>query len=225
MNKPLLALTVCAFVAVSAEAESWSFGIATGPFVFGEFVRRTLQTTTETGTGEQTTRLSAKTRPGLSVDLEYGFAPRWAVRAEGTFTHAPLAVKGSSDSGSVSLDAGTMNVGTATVPLVFRINPNGTFRFHLLGGPAYAVYHVATRRNAGSTLRPFAATRGRWGAALGGGMSWNWTEHFAVEGEINDTATASSFSRSDFPAGPGLVRIKIPRTHNVHTTVGLRYRF
>src|SRR5512142_1744616 len=107
MKKSLVVIAVCAACSASVQAQDWSIGVGTGPFVFGEFVRRTLTIVTETGTGEQTTRLSAKTRPGLSVDIERSFAPRWAVRLDGTFTHAPLQVKGSTDSGGVTLNAGS----------------------------------------------------------------------------------------------------------------------
>ena len=223
MRRVQIIFLVCAAVAGSAQAQQWSFGAGTGPFVFGDFVRRTLQTGTETGTGEQTMKLSAKTRPGLSVDIERRLAPRFAIRLEGTFTHAPLAIKGRSDNG-VSLDAGTINVGTAMLPFVFRINPNGSFRIHLMGGPAYAVYNIRNRSNATSTLRTFTGSRTRWGFAAGGGVAWQVRQRFAVEGQLTDISTASPFRRSDFPSN-ALARIEIPRTHNIHTTIGIRYGF
>jgi opacity protein-like surface antigen len=223
MKRSLAAVVVCAALALPAGAQDWSFGAATGPFVFGDFVRRTLRTGTEAGSGEQKQQLSAKTRPGLAIDLERRFSDRFAIRLEGTFTHAPLAIKGSSDSGGVTLESGTINVATAMVPLVFRFNPHGTFRFHAMGGPAYAIYDISNRSANPSTLRTFTGERTRWGVALGGGVGWYWSERFAVEGQLTDISTTSPFRRSEFAAG--LARIEIPRTHNVHTTIGIRYGF
>lgn len=223
MKKSLLVFAACAFVVAPLRAQNWSFGAGTGPFVFGDFVRRTLQTGNEGAGGQQTTRLSAKTRPGFVADLERNLGgDRFAIRLEATFTHAPLAVKGSS-SGGVALDAGKINVGTFTTPLVIRLNPRGTFRFHIMGGPAYALYNITRRSNSSSTLSPFTGTRARWGAALGGGLDWQWSPRFAVEGQIADVSTTSPFKRSEFAGG--LAHIQIPRTRNVHTTVGLRYKF
>ena len=223
MKKSLLVFAACAFIVAPLRAQNWSFGAGTGPFVFGDFVRRTLQTGNEGAGGRQTTRLSASTRPGLSLDLERNLGgDRFAIRLEGTFTHAPLAIKGSSSAG-VALDAGKINVGTFMTPLVIRLNPRGTFRFHIMGGPAYALYNLTRRSNSSSTLSPFTGTRARWGAALGGGLDWQWSPRFAVEGQIADVSTTSPFKRSEFAGG--LAHVQIPRTRNVHTTVGLRYKF
>lgn len=223
MKKSFLLLLLCATTLSPAVGQNWSFGAGTGPFVFGDFIRRTLQTGNETGSGEQTTRLSAATRSGLAVDIERNLGgDRFAVRLEGTFTRAPLAVKGSRE-GGVALDAGKINVSTFTMPIVIRLNPRGTFRFHVMGGPAYALYDITNRTNASSKIRTFSGNRGRWGAALGGGVAWQWSERFALEGQITDLSTSSPFRRTDIPGGFG--RVKIPRPHNVHTTIGLRYRF
>lgn len=222
MLKSMCFLMLFAATTIPAAAQSWSAGLGTGPFVFGDFVRRTLLTGNEGGSGEQTTRLSASTRAGLTADIERNLGDRFAIRLEGTFTRAPLAVKGSTSDG-VSLDAGKITVGTFVIPLVLRLNPRGTFRFHVMGGPAYAVYDISRRSNASATLAPFTGSRARWGAAFGGGVSWQWTRTFAVEGQITDIATPSPFQRTDFPSAFG--RTEIPRTHNVHTTIGLRYRF
>src|SRR6476469_7500660 len=147
MNKKFLPLLLC-LIAYPAAAQDWSFGAGIGPFVFGDFVRRTLITGSEDPSGQQTTTLSAKTRPGISVDLERNLGgDRFAIRLEGAFTNAPLAVKGTSGSGGVALDAGKLRVTTLTAPLVLRLNPRGTFRFHVMGGPAYAAYDI-TRTNA-----------------------------------------------------------------------------
>lgn len=223
MKKALAVLFACAFLTSPLRAQNWSLGAGTGPFVFGDFVRRTLVTGNEGASGQQTTRLSASTRPGLSLDLERNLGgDRFAIRLEGTFTRAPLAVKGRSSSG-VALDAGKINVATFTTPLVIRLNPRGTFRFHVMGGPAHAIYNISRRSNSTSTLSPFTGSRGRWGAEFGGGLDWQWSRRFAIEGQIADITTSSPFKRSEFPSG--LAHTQIPRTRNVHTTAGLRYRF
>lgn len=214
---PLLFVSLSA---VSLHAENWSIGVATGPFVFGDFIRQTLRVGTETGSEMQTVILSAATRPGLSVDAERRFSDRFAIRAEASFTRSPLAVKGDRDDTGVSLDAGDMDVATFMVPIVFRINRGGAIRFHLLGGPSYAGYRVAEPEAASGTIRIFEGTRWRWGWAGGGGAAWLWSEHLAVEGQLIDISTSSPFS-----GFTGIGRIEIPRTHNVHTTLGLRYRF
>jgi hypothetical protein len=221
MKKSFLILALCAFGVPTLRAQNWSFGAGTGPFVFGDFVRRTLLTGNEGASGQQTTRLSASTRPGLSVDIERSLGDRFAIRLEGTFAHAPLAVKGSSS--GVELGAAKINVGTFTTPLVLRLNPRGTFRFHVMGGPAYAIYDISRRSNSTSSLSPFTGSRARWGAVLGGGLDWQWSRRFAIEGQIADITTTSPFKRSEFTTG--LAHVQIQRTRNVHTTVGFRYRF
>lgn len=224
MRKPASLLLLCLLSSLPASGQNWSLGAGTGPFVFGDFVRRTLQTGNEGGSGQQTTRLSASTRPGLAVDLERRINDYFAIRVEGTFTHAPIAIKGSSSSSGVALDAGKINIGTFSTPLLVRLNPHGTFQFHVMGGPAYALYDISRQSNASGSLAPFTGTRGRWGASFGGGVSWNWTKRFAVEGQLTDITTSSPFKRSDFATG-GFSRVQIPRTRNVHTTIGLRYHF
>lgn len=205
-------------------AQDWSFGAATGPFVFGDFVERTLRPGTGEGpTGTQTTVLTAGTRVGLAFDVERRFSDRWAMRVEGTFTRAPLAVEvqGGGDDG-VEIDAGELDVSTWMVPLVFRINPRGTFRFHLLGGPAVAIYRAHAVDNVDGAEPVFEGTQAEYGVAFGGGVGWWFSDRFAVEGNITDTITGSPFKREQFPDVPG---IDIPRPHNVHTTVGLRWTF
>jgi opacity protein-like surface antigen len=222
MKKSLLLSAILAAIALPSHAQDWSLGVHTGPFVFGDFVERRVRLVGgDESTPATKVTLSAKTRPGLSVDLQKTFADHWGVRAEGTFTRAPLAIK-QSDSSGVALDAGHLNVTTLAVPLVFRINPHGTFRFHLMGGPAYAMYHASGRSNTSGSVAVFEGTRSEWGILVGGGVSWNFSDHFAVEGNLSDVATASPFHEKDFPDVPGF---SIPRPHNVHTTVGLRWAF
>ena len=206
--------------ATSVSAQQWSVGAGVGPFVFGDFVRRTVRIGTEGGSELQTSTLSAATRAGISADLERSFGERFAIRAEATFTRAPLAITGGGS--EVEVEAGDLEVLTLTVPLVVRINPRGSLRFHIMGGPAHAAYRVTSRQNAALSIPPFRGTRSDWGLAFGGGVAWQWSERFAIEGQITDIATESPFDESDFG---GLGSIDIPRSHNVHTTVGIRYRF
>jgi opacity protein-like surface antigen len=219
MKKILPLLALFALLTTPLLAQDWSFGAGAGPFVFGRFEERTLRVANEVGTSIDKTHISAATRPGLALDLERSLGDRFAVRFEGTFTEAPLAVRDESNGGP-SLDAGKLDVATWSVPLVFRINRNGSFRFHLLAGPALANYHLR-RRASGNTI--FTGTRSRFGGMAGGGLSWWLSDRFAVEGQLADIVTSSPLERSDFPATA--TGIKIERPHNVHTTVGLRWRF
>lgn len=222
MKKTLrLALPLLVAFALPAAAQEWSVGGGTGAFVFGDFVRRTLLPTTGNGNGSPNQiKLTGKTRPGILADVERDFSDRFAVRLEGSFTHARVAVRDEGGS-EVGLDAGKIDVSTFMVPLVIRINPHGTFRFHVLGGPAYAMYHV--RQTVGTSGFPlFSGTRNRWGYAAGAGVDWWFGKRLAAEGQVTDIDTASPFEKSDFAAA---ALVKIPRTHNVHTTLGLRVRF
>ena len=221
LKKTVIAAALLAMT-LPAAAQNWSVGVGTGAFVFGDFVERRLRPATGGGAaGTVTMVLTAETRAGLSVDIEREFAPRWAVRFEGAFTSSPLAVGEKGDEESVSIQAGEMDVATFAAPLLFRINPRGAFRFHLMGGPAYAMYRIEGSPNA-SGITPINETRGEWGLVAGGGIAWWASDRFAVEGNISDIATTSPFEREDFPNVPGF---NIPRPHNVHTTVGLRWRF
>ena len=209
--------------AMPVAAQNWSFGASTGAFVFGDFVERRVRPVSG---GESTSptiqTLSAATRPGIVVDLERSFGERWAIRGEATFTHSPLAVKDKDGSDEFELEAGDLDVTTFAVPIVLRINRNGTFRFHILGGPAYAMYHAKGRDNADSSVTVFEGTRSEWGAMAGLGLVWKLSDRFGIEGGISDIVTSSPFHREDFPDVPGFT---IPKPHNVHTKIGLRYRF
>lgn len=212
-----LLLTVCT---LPATAQNWSIGARTGAFVFGDLLERRVQPIAGDPDDEATRlTLTAKTRPGLVVDLERRLADRWAVRFEGTFTRAPLALRDpSNDEGDIH--SGDLDVTTFTVPLVFRINTGGAFRFHLLGGPAYVLYVFKPDNAAGIPIPD--DSRAEWGVQVGGGVTWHVSERFGIEGAISDVATKSPIERTDLPDLPGF---KIPRPHNIHTTVGIRYRF
>lgn len=219
-------LTIAALLLASAlplTAQDWSLGVGTGAFVFGDFVERRMRTGTPEGPSTTTSIiLSAATRPGLSVDLERSLSDRWAIRLEGAFTRAPLGVEQKSEGDPIEIDAGELDVATFTLPIVFRINRNGAFRFHLHGGPALAMYRADAQENVEGADPAFEGTQNEWGVAFGGGVGWWLSDRFAVEGNITDIITSSPFARDEVPDVPG---IEIKRPHNVHTTVGVRWRF
>jgi hypothetical protein len=221
MRTPLPFLAALLLLTPAAYAQNWSVGVGTGPFVFGRFVERTSTIGTETGSTTTTSRLSAATRPGLDADIERDFGRWLGVRLGASWTYAPLRVKGSGSSG-VDIDAGHVGVTTLFLPLVVNLN-RGALRFHVMGGPAYALYHGNARGGAGTTFPLFTGTRGRAGWMAAGGAAWWWSSRFGVEGEVSDTVTSSPFRVEDIAtSGKG---VKILRPENVHTTVGIRYRF
>ena len=105
---------------------------------------------------------------------------------------------------------------------LYRINPRGAFRFHVQAGPALALYHIDSGENAAGAEPAFEGTRQEWGVTFGGGVAWWMSDRFAIEGALTDTITTSPIDRADLPDVPGF---EIPKPHNVHTTVGLRWKF
>ncbi len=223
MRKTLRVLAVIAVFCPALRGDAWSFGAATGPFIFGHFVERTVTINTETGSATTKSRLSAATRPGVAVDLERDLNGALAIRVEATWVRAPLRIKSRSGDRGVTLDAGRLNLTTFVVPLVVRFNPHGTFRFHVMGGPAYALYAVHRRSSEGTSVPLFEGTRSRWGGAAAAGVAWWWSRRFAVEWQAQEIVTASPFRASDVAPSPKGVHIPKPR--NGHTSVGIRYRF
>jgi hypothetical protein len=223
MRKTLLALMIALIFPEVAVAEGWSVGTATGPFVFGHFIERTSSITTELGSGSTKSIFSAATRPGAAVDLQRDFNDRLSLRMQGTWTSAPVRIKSTSGNTGVTIDAGHLNVTTFVAPLVLQINPHGAVRFHLMAGPAYALYRVHRRGSEGATLPLFEGTRGRWGGAAGVGVAWWWSSKFAVEWRVADIVTASPFRARDI--APSSRGVRIPKPQNGYTAVGIRYRF
>jgi hypothetical protein len=89
-----------------------------------------------------------------------------------------------------------------------------------ISGAAVAILTDAMKKSFRCTLPLLAfalpAAAQQW--SVGGG-----TGAFVFgEGQVTDIDTASPFEKSDFAAAS---LVKIPRTHNVHTTLGLRWRF
>jgi len=136
------ALLFFALVATPLCADEWSIGGGVGPFVFGHFVERTVRLGTETDGATNRTRLSAGTRAGVAADVERDLNRWLALRLEASWVGAPLRIKSANGDQGTNIDAGRLNLTTFVLPLVIRINPNGTFRFHVMGGPAYAFYNI-----------------------------------------------------------------------------------
>lgn len=221
MRKALLTLAVLA--ASSAHAESWSIGGGVGPFVFGRFVERTVTLNNGTSSATTTTRLSAETRAGAGANIEAPLNRRFAVRLEATWVRSPLRIKSKSGDQGTSIDAGRLNLTTFVVPVVFRINPNGSFRFDVMGGPAYAFYDIHRQTSSGASLSFFEGTRAQWGGAGAVGVEWWWRQSFAVEWQAEEIVTSSPFRAADF--GAAAQGIHIPKPRNGHTMIGIRYRF
>lgn len=219
-------LTIASFLLLStlpAAAQDWSLGVHSGAFVFGDFVERSMRVGNPGGPSTTTTIiLTADTQPGLTVDLERTLTHRWAMRIEGTFTRAPLAVEQRSGGDPVEIEAGELDVTTIALPFVFRINRGGAFRFHLHGGPAAALYKAHAVENVNGAEPVFEGSQTEWGVIFGGGVAWWLSDQFAVEANVSDTITSSPFDRDDFPDAPG---IDIKRPHNAHATVGVRWKF
>jgi hypothetical protein len=223
MQKTFLALAVAAVSSTTVHGEAWSLGATTGPFIFGHFVERTQTVNTETGSATTKSRLSAATRAGAALDLERDLNDWLAIRLEGTWTRAPLRIKSKSGNQGVTIDAGHLNLTTFVFPLVVHFNRRAALRFHVMGGPAYALYDVRRRTGGGTTLPLFEGTRARWGGAGAVGAGWWWNSRFGVEWQAQEIVTASPFRVSDVAASPR--GIHIPKPRNGHTTIGIRYRF
>lgn len=219
MRKTLLPALITLLLSSPLAAQSWSIGAGTGPFIFGDFYHRTGRFLTETGSAESRLTLSAATRAGATFDLEHNLGDRFAVRTQATFTEAPLNLKSGSGKG-VSLRTATLDATTFALPFIYRINRNGAFRFHLAGGPAYAIYDIKPRAGGSDNL---TGSRGRFGFIAGGGVTWWLSHRFGVSGELADIVTSSPFKRSEFPSTTR--NLELPKPHNVHTTAGVRYRF
>jgi hypothetical protein len=220
MSKSAAFVLVALAIALPATAQNWSLGAGSGPFVFGDFLERRLRPVNGAGAEAPTTLiLSAATRAGLTIDVERALANRWALRLEGTFTRSDLSIKDSKGDDSLDLDAGEIDVTTLVLPVVFRINRTGALRFHLMGGPAYAMYKTSPPAHSGE-ISLSDRTSNEWGVEFGGGVAWWPSERFAVEGNLSDIVTTSPFSELDDPP-----TTRANKTHNVHTTVGVRWRF
>ncbi len=164
-------LPFLAFVLLSTfplAAQNWSVGVGAGPFVFGDFLERRVRIGTGEGTtGVTTLVLSPLRGRGRWSIWSAAINDRWAVRLEGSFTNAPLRLEQSGANGNGSdLDSGDLDVSTFVLPVVFRINRSGAFRFHVMAGPALALYRGDAP--GGVSSQPlFEGTQNQWGLAYG----------------------------------------------------------
>lgn len=155
-----------AFLAAPLAAQSWSAGVATGPFIFGDFMTRESRVLTPNRTvGLAETiesTLSADVRAGALVYVERHFSEQLSVQLEATFTRAPLSIENADDEEGVDLDVGDMDASSFALPLVWRFNRGGRFRPFIGLGPAYVLYNV--EHNVASGRVPiYEGTRGEWG--------------------------------------------------------------
>jgi hypothetical protein len=220
--KKILPIAAALFAfALPLAAQNWSVGVGSGPFVFGDFTERHVRVSTPGGTPSDplVLTLSAATRAGALVDIERSFADRWAVRAEGSFTSSELSVKDGNDDDGIHIDAGDLDVSTFSVPLVFRINPHGTFRGQIYAGPSVAMYKISTVATA--TQPSQSETHDEWGGTFGAGLSWWLSDRFAIEANASDTVTTSPFEEQEDSSS----KIDAKRPHNIHTALGVRWRF
>lgn len=222
MRACLFAFLLACAAAVDASAEEWSVAVGSGPFVFGHFAERNASISSGGSVSTTRSRLSAATRAGGAADVERSFGRWLSVRLEGSWTRAPLSIKSDSGSQGVAFDAGRINVTTFVAPLVLHINGHGAFRFHVMAGPAYALYKAEHTTGSGTTPL-FDGTRGRAGVAAGIGVGWWLSDRTAVEWKVEDVVTRSPLHVSDVSASRRGVRLMQP--HNAHTTIGARYRF
>ncbi|MEO6259982.1 MAG: hypothetical protein ABIP63_06500 [Thermoanaerobaculia bacterium] len=220
LTLPRAFILILALGLPTAAQADWTIGAATGPFVFGNFAERTSRVINGSSSGSTRSNLSASTRAGASIDVESGITDWLGVKLEGSWTRSPLRIKSSGGSG-LTFDAGEVSVTSFSLPAVIHLNRHGAFRFQLEAGPSYSLYRVSPKR--GGTIPLFEGTRGRWGGTAGGSVSWWLSSRVAIEGRAVDLVTTSPFRREDL-ASPS-VGVSIPKTHNVHTTVGIRYRF
>lgn len=225
MIKHRLSLLLAAFIVASpAAAQEWGIGFSSGPFIFGDFAERTSRITDSLGnTVEVTSSLSAETRAGGMVHLERFFNDRFSVRADATFTRAPLAVSTERDNEDpVALTVGEMDATTIALTGAMRFNRGGRLRPFLFAGPAYVMYDFDRDDDSGA-IPIFEGARNRFAVVGGAGAEWWWSDRFAIRGELSDTYSEAPLEASDF--GPAAERIEIKRPHHIHTTLGLTYRF
>lgn len=218
---PLLLLL--AAIAPPAAAADWGFGAGSGAFLFGDLVRFESTVGTEQSTIETAEELAAATRPGLQVHVERFLGERWSIRSDATLVRAPLTVRAPGGDDGVSLDVGDLDVVTVSLAATIRLNRQGRLRPFLYAGPVWARFAMRDEEETG--VEPiFEETREEIGGVAGAGVEWWISERFAVRGEISDIVTPSPFRESDFRGIEGQ-RIEIEDAHNIHTVVGLTWRF
>jgi len=218
------AFALLSLLALPAAAQDWGVIAGSGPFVFGDFAESRSRITNGVDTIELRYSLSAATRAGGVAGFERFLNDRLSLRAEFSFTQAPVAVKSSgSDEDSVSVGVGDLSVTALVIPLTFRFNRGGTFRPFLAAGPAVVAYDLKPER-ATRTVPLFSGTRVRAGASLSGGVEWWISDKWILRGEATDIVSKSPINESDF-RGTSTLRSEITTPNNLHTTLGIVFRF
>ena len=224
MKRTLFAVAIL-LISASAEAQQWAIGVSGGPFGYGDFASSSKTITNEVQTVRVTTSLTAPVRAGVTLDLERFLTSRWSVRAESSYTHTELAVKSrisGATSSAIPLDVASLDVATAALPLVYRIN-SGRLQLQVFAGPAYAFYDMNSEQSSGD-VPLFSGTRSGIGAEAGGGLEWIWKKNLVFRALASDIVTRSPLRRSDFE-GPAPGSLKIEAPNNLHLTFGLSYRY
>lgn len=221
LRSALLALIL---LPASSEAQQWAVGVASGPFVFGNFAESQARISNQLETIKVEYALSADTSAGLVVGVERFFNDRLSIRLEGTAVRAPLALKSArEDEDATRIGLGDMDGFTLALPVTFRFNRGGRFRPFLAAGPAGAAYDFKPEQNTRS-VPLFDGTRIRAGAIAGAGVEWWINNRWLIRGEVSDILTKSPLKLSDF-SGPPPPQAEISTPNNIHTTVGASYRF
>jgi opacity protein-like surface antigen len=204
-------------------AADWGIGAGSGAFLYGDFARFQSTVGTELSTVPVEEVLAADTRPGLQIHLERFVGERWSIRSDATFARSPIAIRASDDEDAVALDVGELDVLTISLAAAFRFNRGGRVRPYLYAGPVWAQF--AVRENDETGVPPiFRESRTEIGAVGGAGVEWWVSDRFAIRGEISDIVTPSPFEESDFRGIEGQ-HVEIPDAHNIHTLVGVTWRF
>lgn len=211
-------------LATPAAAQDWAVMGGSGPFVFGDFATSRSRISNGVDTIELEYSLSAATRAGGVAGVERFLNDRLSLRAELSFTQAPVAVKSSgSEEDSVSVGVGDISVAALVFPLTFRFNRGGTFRPFLSAGPAVVAYDLEPERST-RTVPLFTGTRVRAGAAVSGGVEWWISDKWILRGEVTDIASKSPINDSDF-RNTATLRSEITTPHNLHSTLAAVFRF
>lgn len=227
MRTVVISIVFAMLTPTIAHGGDWRVGVASGPFIFGDFAERTSRITNGVDTIRVTSSLSAETRAGVAVDLERSFNDRFSLRLDATFTRAPLAIKTESnddddpDEDGVSLTVGEMDATTLALTFAWRFNRGGRIRPYLFAGPAWVLYDFDRNEKTGA-IPIFEGTRERAAIVAGGGAEWWISDRFALRGELSDTYSEAPLEESDFS---GVRSVEIEEPHHVHTTVGVKYRF
>lgn len=210
--------------AIPCSAQHWGVTFGSGPFIFGSFAesRSRISNGLETKVIEHV--LSASTTAGAVAGVERFYNDRVSLRAEVSFTKAPIAVKSSGDEeDSVSVGVGDMSVSAFVIPVTFRFNRRGTLRPFISAGPAAVAYDVEPSTSTRS-VPLFRGTRVRAGAAASAGAEWWISNRWIIRGEVIDIVTQSPLKESDL-SGAQTLQSEITIPHNLHTTIGVAYRF